>query len=199
MWFAPNAFGIYRRWVIDRRSTIASFIAATLGASSAPVRAAQPKSIAVRSSKIEDIPAMVEMIERRRLRYQSYKPVFWKKAANSAQASLNWFRQMIESGVVAFTAIEDGKVAGFVFANETREPPVVDPGGVTVTLDDYCVVRENRWHDVGLALLNAVKEAGRTRGWRQIVVISAEKDIAKSEFLKASGLSIASTWWTTQL
>lgn len=142
---------------------------------------------------------MVAMIERRRLRYQTYKPVFWKKAANSAEASLGWFAQMIESGVIAFTALEDGKVAGFVFANETREPPVVDPGGTTVTLDDYCVVHEDRWHDVGLALLDAVKEAGGARGWRQVVVISAEKDISKSEFLKASGLSIASTWWTTPL
>lgn len=142
---------------------------------------------------------MVEMIERRRLRYQTYKPVFWKKAANSAQASLDWFAKMIESGVVAFTALEGKSVAGFVFANETREPPVVDPGGVTVTLDDYCVAQEDRWHDIGLALLNAVKEVGRARGWRQIVVISAEKDLSKSAFLKENGLSIASTWWTTPL
>ena len=142
---------------------------------------------------------MVAMIERRRLRYQTYQPVFWRKAANSAAASTTWFAQMIANGVVAFSAIEDGKVAGFVFANETREPPVVDPGGKTVTLDDYCVADESRWPDVGRALLDAVKQAGPEHGWRQIVVISDEKDLAKSEILKANGLSIASTWWTTPL
>jgi GNAT superfamily N-acetyltransferase len=125
--------------------------------------------------------------------------VFWRKAANSAASTGNRITTKIQSADQAFTALEDGKVAGFVFANETREPPIVEPGGITVTLDDYCVADENRWPDVGRALLEAVKQLGRKKGWRQIVVISAEKDISKSEFLQASGLSIASTWWTTPL
>jgi GNAT superfamily N-acetyltransferase len=148
---------------------------------------------------VDDVPAMVEMIERRRLRYQSYQPVFWKKAADSAEASRTWFAHMIAAGVVAFTAVEGGKVAGFVFANETPSPPIVDPGGKTVTLDDYCVADESRWPDIGRALLEAVKTAGPEHGWRQIVVISAEADIPKSRFLKENGLSIASTWWTTPI
>jgi L-amino acid N-acyltransferase YncA len=185
--------------MIDRRTTLASFVALTLDPAPAESRTGSAKSITVRPSQVEDVPAMVEMIERRRLRYQAYQPVFWRKAANSAQASLSWFAQMLEAGVVAFTALENGRVAGFVFANETREPPVVDPGGKTVSLDDYCVADEGRWPDVGRALLEAVKSAGRTKGWRQIVVISAEADMAKSRFLHANGLSIASTWWTTPI
>lgn len=187
------------RLVIDRRTTLASFVALSLDLAPSAVAAAPAGRISVRPSRVEDVPAMVEMIERRRLRYQTYQPVFWKKAANSAQSSTTWFAHMIETGVVAFTALENGEVAGFVFANETREPPIVDPGGKTVTLDDYCVADESRWRDVGRALLDAVRKAGPEHGWRQIVVISAEADLPKSRFLKENGLSIASTWWTTPI
>jgi GNAT superfamily N-acetyltransferase len=183
--------------MIDRRTTLASFVAASLDLAAAP--AAAVGAIAVRPARAEDVPPMVEMIERRRLRYQVYQPVFWKKAANSAESSLTWFAHMIENGVPAFTALESGKVVGFVFANETPSPPVVDPGGKTITLDDYCVADESRWPDVGRALLEAVKAEGRKRDWRQIVVVSAQADIPKSRFLAANGLSIASTWWTTPL
>ena len=185
--------------VIDRRTTLASFLAVAVDLAPQTGQARDNRPVSVRPSQVDDVPQMVEMIERRRRRYQIYKPVFWRKAAHSGEASRTWFASMITKGVIAFTAVENGKVAGFVFANETPEPPVVDPGGVTVTLDDYCVVDESRWPDVGRALLEAVKDAGRVKGWRQIVVISAEKDLQKSEFLKASGLSIASTWWTTPL
>ena len=185
--------------MIDRRTTLASFVALTLDPAPAVSRTASTKPITVRPSRVEDVPAMVEMIERRRLRYQTYQPVFWRKAANSGPSSTTWFSQMISAGVVAFSAVENGTIVGFVFANETREPPIVDPGGKTVTLDDYCVADETRWHDVGRALLDAVKSVAPAHGWRQVVVISAERDIPKSEFLKANGLSIASTWWTTPL
>ena len=185
--------------MIDRRTTLASMFAVTLDLAAGAAQAMPNDKLAVRRSRVEDVPQMVEMIERRRLRYQTYQPVFWRKATNSAEASLTWFAHMIESGVTAFTALENGQVAGFVFANETPSPPVVDPGGKTITLDDYCVADESRWPDVGLALLEAVKAEGRKQGWRQVVVVSAQADVPKSRFLAANGLSIASTWWTTPL
>ena len=158
------------------------------------------QTLAIRPSEAGDVPAMVDLVEQQRRQYETYQPVFWRKAENSAQMSTMFFAALVANeAVTTFTAVENDEVVGFAIVLETPAPPVVNPGGTTVTLDDFCVKAPDRWGDVGAALLAGVREFGRAKCWRQLVVVCADADTAKKQFLESADLSLASTWWTTTL
>jgi hypothetical protein len=52
---------------------------------------------------------------------------------------------------------------------------------------------------VGEALLSHASTLVHEHGAAQIVVVAADRDLAKAEMLRRSGLSIASNWWTRPL
>lgn len=157
-------------------------------------------AVLVRPSETDDVNAMVELVEHRRRQYETYEPVFWRKAEGSAQMSELFFSSLVRNEAVStLSAVENGEVVGFAIVMETPAPPVVNPGGPTATLDDFCVKTPARWEDVGTALLEAVREVGRAKHWRQLVVVCADADLAKKQFLASADLSLASTWWTTTL
>jgi hypothetical protein len=154
-------------------------------------------AVRVRPSVVEDVTAMVDLVEQRRKQYETYQPVFWRKAENSAQMSKMFFSALVANdAVTTLTAVEADELVGFAIVLETPAPPVVDPGGPTVTLDDFCVKTPDRWPDVGAALLSEVRDTGREKRWRQLVVICADADLEKKQFLQTCGLSIASNWLT---
>ncbi|MDF1749290.1 MAG: GNAT family N-acetyltransferase [Alphaproteobacteria bacterium] len=147
-----------------------------------------------------DAMSCVKLAEARRVEYQNYEATFWKKAENSAISTLRWFETLFSDDQnVAYVAIDDAVVVGFIIAREFPTPPVYDPGGATALIDDFCVASKNRWKDIGAALLQETKLELCRRGFAQIVVVGAAKDLAKTEFLNETGLSLASTWWTTAL
>ncbi|MFC3027069.1 MULTISPECIES: GNAT family N-acetyltransferase [Roseomonadaceae] len=147
-----------------------------------------------------DAPRCVELVEARRLEYQAYEPVFWKKAPGSVASTLPWFEQLFsDSRNVSLVAVEDEVVVGFVIAREFPTPPVYDPGGATALIDDFCVASKSRWLDVGAALLREAKSELKNRAYAQVVVVGARQDAAKMAFLSQTDLSLASTWWTGAL
>lgn len=154
----------------------------------------------VRKANSMDALRCVELVEARREEYEHYEPRFWKKAATSAATTLPWFEKLFsDDQSMSFVAIEDGDVIGFVIAREFPTPPVYDPGGATAMIDDFCVVAKSRWKDVGQALLQQARSEMRERGFAQVVVVGARRDLEKTEFLAGSGLSLASTWWTSEV
>ncbi len=147
-----------------------------------------------------DAPLCIELVERRRIEYESYEPRFRKKAANSADSTLPWFEKLFsDSENVCLIAIEGDHVLGFAIARKFPTPPVYDPGGPTALIDDFCVGCKELWKDVGQALLNETKQLLKQRGFAQLVVVGARQDIAKTQFLEKANLSLASTWWTVGL
>ncbi len=153
--------------------------------------------VGVRASVSSDVTAMVEMIEQRRRQYETFQPVFWRKADDSAQKSKFFFSALVANeAVTTLSAVEGAEVVGFLIALDTPAPPIVNPGGPTITVDDFCVASSARWPDVGTALIDRLRQIGRERQWRQMVVICGDADTAKKHFLQSVDLSIASTWWT---
>ena len=100
---------------------------------------------------------------------------------------------------VALAAEQDGALLGFLIATPTPAPPVYDVPGPTYTGDDFAVAAPEHWASAGQALLSRIETVGRQRGWAQIVVVSALRDLEKSALLESGGLTIASTWWTLPL
>jgi hypothetical protein len=154
----------------------------------------------VRSATEADIPAMVAILEDKRLEYQGYEPVFWNKAANSAEIQTGFFTFLLTKDKTSlFVAEQQGEVLGFLIASLTPAPPVVDPGGPTYTIDDFHVARPDLWDTVGEPLLETAMNHGREQGWRQIIVVCPHRELPKAAFLAEKELSLTTEWWTKTL
>jgi len=154
----------------------------------------------VRKAETTDIKAAVELVEASRRQFQKYQPTFWRKAADSAASTEAFFTRLLTAPDTFFlVAIEGSRLEGFLIAAKFRSPPVYDPGGDTWLIDDFCVAEPRLWLGVGEALLSHVSTLIHEHGGVQIVVISADRDLAKTEMLRRSELSIASNWWTKPL
>ena len=88
---------------------------------------------------------------------------------------------------------------GFLIARKFPAPPVYAPGGDTYMVDDFCVLEPQHWLTVGEALLSHASTLIHEAGAAQIVVVGADRDLAKTEMLRRSDLTIASNWWTKPL
>lgn len=150
----------------------------------------------VRIADADDVEACVQLAEARRALYETFEPRFWRRAANSAEMSRLWFAHLFgKDDVLALVADRGGEISGFLIAQPTPSPPVYDPGGRTVLIDDF-VVEPGLWMDVGAQLLNEARQRLRSAGFAQIVVVGAHQDQDKTRLLEATDLSLASTWWT---
>ena len=159
------------------------------------------EQISVRKAAAGDIPAMVAILETKRIEYQGYEPVFWNKAANSAEIQTGFFTYLLDQQdkTTMFAAEIAGKLAGFLIATLTPAPPIVDPGGPTATIDDFHVAHPEYWESVGEALIEHAMAYGRNQGWRQAIVVCPHQERAKAGFLADKDLSLTTEWWTKTL
>jgi GNAT superfamily N-acetyltransferase len=154
----------------------------------------------IRRAVETDIDGAVDLAERRRLEDQLHQPVFWRKAADSAASTGNFFRTLLaEEETIFLVATVGHRLRGFLIARQFPAPPVYAPGGSTWCIDDFCVVDPAEWQTAGRALLAEASSLLEARGAAQIVVVCGNHDRPKTELLEAAGLSIASNWWTRPL
>lgn len=154
----------------------------------------------VRKAKTSDIDTAVAMAERSRRQYQKYQPTFWRKADGSAAAAQKFFTRLLdEPGAFFLVATEGSQILGFLVARKVSAPPVFDPGGDTYLIDDFHVHEPHLWLTIGEALLSHASTLIHEHGGAQIVVSCADRDLAKTEMLRRSDLTIASNWWTRPL
>ena len=124
----------------------------------------------------------------------------WRKAAHSAAATETFFTELlIATDTFFLIAVEGSQHQGFLIARKFATAPVFDPGGETWLIDDFCVAEPRLWLSVGEELLSHATTLIHEHGGVQIVVVSADRDLAKAEMLRRSDLTIASNWWTRPL
>lgn len=154
----------------------------------------------IRKARASDIEAATELVERDRRQRQKYQPMFWHKAANSKAATQAFLAGLLtEPGTFFLIAVEGSQLLGFLVARKFPAPSVYDPGGDTYLIDDFCVFEPRHWLTVGEALLSHASTLIHEHGGVQVVVICADRDLAKAEMLRRSDLTIASNWWTKPL
>jgi GNAT superfamily N-acetyltransferase len=157
-----------------------------------------PESIRV--ARPADLPRMVVLSEQKRRQYQSYQPIFWRKAADSREKQLPHFeRQLSSDRVFALVHEQDGAIDGFLIATLVEAPPVYDPGGLTCVIDDFVVAEAQDWQSVGGALLAEANRQAKSRGAVQTVVVCGHQDQPKRRMLAAGGFSIASEWYVQEV
>ena len=154
----------------------------------------------IRRATASDIDAVVAIIETRRKQYQKFQPTFWRKASDSAATTKAFFTTLLGKPDTYFlVSVEGPQILGFLIACRFAAPPVYAPGGDTWLIDDFAVSEPRYWLSIGEALLSHVSTLLHEHGAAQIVVVCAERDLAKAEVLRRSDLTIASSWWTKPL
>lgn len=156
--------------------------------------------MAIRPAETADIEACVALIEARRRLYETFEPRFWRKAEHSAAMSTAFFGHLAtDPGALFLVSEGEGGVDGFLITMDIRNPPVVDPGGPTAQIDDFCVADPSLFPTVGAALLAEARALLKARGFAQIIVVCGAKDEARTAFLESQALSLTTTWWTAGL
>ncbi|MBI4640146.1 MAG: GNAT family N-acetyltransferase [Candidatus Tectomicrobia bacterium] len=149
----------------------------------------------IRKATDADISGMVAISETKRIEYQGYSPLFWRKAPDSSARQESYFQSLLRRpDLIALIAEADGKLAGFVIGAIATAPPVYNPGGPVCIIDDFVVADSSHWPSIGAALLEAVQHEAKGYGAVLVVVVCAQRDQAKRTLLQEAGLSVASEW-----
>jgi GNAT superfamily N-acetyltransferase len=147
-----------------------------------------------------DIPNMVALAETKRVEYEGYSPVFWRKAPDSSPKQERYLQSFLTGpDVIALVAQVGDRLAGFAIGALTTAPPVYNPGGPVCIVDDFAVAPPEEWHVVGGALLAAMAREAQARGAVLMVVVCAQRDQAKRALLREAGCSVASEWHVKSL
>ena len=142
-----------------------------------------------------DIPRMVAIAETKRVAYEGYAPVFWRKAPDASPKHERYVQSLLTgTDVIAFVAQVGDSLAGFAIGALTTAPPVYNPGGPVCIVDDFAVASPEEWRVVGGALLAAMSHEAQARGAVLMVVVCAQRDQTKRALLQEAGCSVASEW-----
>jgi len=151
----------------------------------------------IREARANDVQAIADVAEQRRVDYEGAQPQFWRRAANAVDVHGPWLATMVaDPDVVSIVATsEDGTLTGYAFGTVVPAPPVYDPGGPTGFIDDFSVVDPERWPDVGVQLLAEARQRLARQGAAQIVVVCGHHDQRKRAALAQAGLTVVSQWY----
>jgi len=154
----------------------------------------------IRQATKNDVSQMVLLSEEKRILYESYQPVFWGKASDSAEQQAPYFQSFLSRDNHISLVCEVGqKLSGFLFGTVALPPPVYDAGGKVCMIDDFCISADAQWENEGRTLLQSCRKNAVAMGAVQFVIVCGKMDEAKRKFLSDSGLTVASEWYTGPL
>lgn len=153
--------------------------------------------VIVRPAQSHDLVAMGQLSRLKRQAYEAQQPVFWRSAGPEGdRAQRTWWDTCLKNPrFAAWVAVshDQGSMVGFVMAQLIEAPPVYNPGGYTVMVDDFCVADDADWDSVGGTLCSTAMVWGRQHGAVQMVV--GAHDGCKRSMLAQQSLCVASEWW----
>ena len=149
----------------------------------------------IRTAKETDISRMVVIAETKRVEYEGYSPIYWRKAPDSSPKQELFFQRLLTSpDMIALVAEEGGSLLGFILGAITIAPPVYNPGGPVCIVDDFAIANSQDWVLIGTELLAAVEREAKARGAVLSVVVCSQRDQAKRAMLQRTGAVVASEW-----
>lgn len=134
----------------------------------------------IRVASTDDLDGITRLTTANRDRLATWSPRWWRPSANADQIHPSWLKHLVEAdGPLVRVVDEDGQLVGCVAS--TRQPH-------TWFVDDFAVVADERWPDVGTALVDAITE-------RPALTCAATGDKARTAALGAVGLRHLSDYW----
>ena len=154
----------------------------------------------VRRATSSDISQMVALSAKLRAEYATYSPVFWRPAANASAAQEKYFASLVDDpALICLVHQAAAGVDGFIIARVVSAPPVYDPGGKVVMIDDFAVAEPSLWQEVGMALHAETERIAAQQGAVLSVTVCGERDIAKRTQLRHAGAEVASEWYVRRI
>ncbi len=156
------------------------------------------RNILVRLATSVDVEYMVAMSYQKRRDYEKAQPQFWKWAGIDAEVlQAKWFAELITRNdhIILVATDSNEKIMGFIIGRLMPAPAVYNPGGLTLMIDDYCIEHEALWESISIKLIDQIKVIAKAKQAVQILVVCGAHDKVKGQFLKNSGLTVASEWY----
>jgi hypothetical protein len=159
------------------------------GPSASPETPAVPEDLTLRAAVAADVPRILELADRKRDRYETFSPIFWKKAPTPYLEFAPYITSQVENPEnIALVAERAGTIAGFVIA-QCRN---LDEGYI----DDYAVADDAAdWLTVGVALLAEAGRLAQEQGVVSFMIVVAHADSAKRGAIEQLGFTLRKNWW----
>lgn len=146
----------------------------------------------IRRAASADLSAMVDLSEQKRTQYESFQPLFWRKAKDARERQLPFFAAQLQNEHLVMLVNESaGQIDGFIIANLRS--------GRKCDVDDFVVADVNAWPTTGQALLQAAGAAAKARGIAKYEVVCGHLDRPKQAMLTQAGLALATYWFTAAI
>jgi hypothetical protein len=157
-------------------------------------------AITIRAALPEDIEAIANLAEQKRIQYEAYQPVFHRRAEAALAMHREYLKSLIhKENVLLWVALEADTVEGFIFASVVASPVVYNPGGKVCFVDDFVISKAGLWPTMGKALLEAVTTELQKSGVVLGNVVCGPKDTPKRLMLGSMGYSVATEWFVKAL
>lgn len=153
----------------------------------------------IRPATVADLDAAVALCDAKRAQYAGYQPVFHRVAAGAGANQRKFMEGNLGRPESLLLVAEDGGIAGFLWARLVDAPPVYDPGGKVILVDDFVVRSPADWDTAGRALLAEAVRWGRGFGAVLLNVICGPKDLAKRGLLTSTEMTVATEWFVKPL
>ncbi len=150
-------------------------------------------SMTIRPATAGDVPGVLEIREKKFDQYESFSPVFWKKAPIPREQFAPFITGQLESeSNVALVAEQGGVMRGFIVA-QCRN---LSQGFV----DDYAVADHTRdWRDAGIALLAEAGKRAQLRSVNALVIVTGHADVFKRNAVESLGYVLQTNWMVKSL
>ena len=148
----------------------------------------------IEPATLADVPALVDLCERRRMQYQRYQPIFWRKAADAADKQRPYLSWLIADGKsISLVHRTNKTIDGFIIANPSASSPFFDRHGPSCNIDDFTVADDSQWQ-IGSWLLYTATTKAKSMGAVCSQVICGDADLSKRRMLDQMGYQIGHEW-----
>lgn len=154
-----------------------------------PSEVGQPANgLTLREAVAADVPRILEIGEVKREQYETFSPIFWKKAPTPRQEFAPYVTGQVESERnIALVAEQGGIMSGYLIAQCGN----LAEGYV----DDYAVADPAvDWPNTGTALMAEAGRRAAERGVASIVIVSGHADTPKRAALESLGFTLTKNW-----
>jgi len=153
----------------------------------------------IRPATAADLDAAVALCDAKRAQYAIWQPVFHRVADGAAASQKKFMEGNLGRPDSLLLVSDDGAIAGFLWARLVDAPPVYDPGGKVIMVDDFVVRAAADWDTTGRALLDEAVRWGRGFGAVLLNVVCGPHDHPKRALLMATEMTVASEWFVKPL
>jgi hypothetical protein len=142
----------------------------------------------VRTATAADVPRLLEIGEQKREQYETFSPVFWRKAAAPRETFAPFITGQVESETnVALVFGIAGEIKGYILA-QCRN---LAEGYV----DDYALANPaTDWPTVGVALLSEAARLAHERGVTAFTIVTGHADTPKRNAVEKLGFTLGKNW-----